>query len=225
MHPPVVRRPISLSDLRHLALVERLRLYLVADPDHIDGDPAVLVREAISGGVTAVQLRCKGRTDRTYLELAISLNEICSSLGALFVVNDRVDIALASGAAGVHLGVDDFPIKAARMLGGPDFVIGFSPETDKNVQTATEDGASYLGVGPVFGTATKDDAGLAIGLETIARRAELASIPIIGIGGINESNARSVIHAGAVGVAVVSAITRAADPAQSSRILRESLDS
>lgn len=209
------------QDLDHLP--DKLRLYLVADPDHMDGDPVAVVRSAISGGVTAVQLRCKGRSDREHIELATSMNAVCSAHAVLFIVNDRVDIALASGAGGVHLGVDDFPISAARTLGGQRFVIGYSPETDAQVSVARSEGASYLGVGPVFGTTTKGDAGEAIGLETIARRAELAGIPIIGIGGVTSSNARSVVEAGAVGVAVVSAITRAADPELASRQLLESI--
>jgi thiamine-phosphate diphosphorylase len=112
----------------------------------------------------------------------------------------------------VHLGVDDLPIEVARQLGGPAFVVGYSPNTDEQAQSARMRGADYLGVGPVFGTTTKADAGAAIGLGTISRRAELTGIPVIGIGGITSANARSVVDAGAVGVAVVSAISTQDDP-------------
>jgi thiamine-phosphate diphosphorylase len=130
----------------------------------------------------------------------------------MFLINDRLDLALAAGADGVHLGVDDLPIPDARRIGGDGFVIGYSPETDEQTALAKEAGADYLGVGPVFGTASKDDAGQAIGIETIGRRAQIAGIPIIGIGGIAPANAEGVVRAGAVGVAVVGAILRSADP-------------
>ena len=144
--------------------------------------------------------------------------------GALFLVNDRLDLALASDADGVHLGVDDLPIDVARRIGGRNLVIGFSPETDEQAGDAGKRGADYLGVGPVFGTATKSDAGTAIGLETVARRAELAGIPVIGIGGITAQNARSVMDAGAVGVAVVSAISKQDGSETAAVALRRALD-
>jgi thiamine-phosphate diphosphorylase len=205
-------------------LAARLRLYLVADPDHVRGDLVSMVEQALTSGVTAVQLRCKRGTDREVLDLARELRSRTADYGALFLVNDRLDIALASKADGVHLGVDDLPLEEARRAGGPDLIVGYSPETDDQAREAAARGASYLGVGPVFGTATKADAGDAIGLETISRRAELAGIPIIGIGGITAENARSVIEAGAVGVAVVSAISMQNDPEAAARVLRSALD-
>ena len=140
--------------------------------------------------------------------------------GVLFLVNDRVDLALAASADGVHLGVDDLPLEDARILGGPDFVVGYSPETDAQTAGAAARGADYLGVGPVFGTATKTDAGAAVGLATITRRSELAGIPIVGIGGVAAETAPEVIAAGACGVAVVSAIAGAADPEAAARHFR-----
>lgn len=198
-------------------LADRLRLYLVADPDQCAGDLDDVVAPALRGGVTAVQLRWKTATDRAILERAIKLKDLCQRHGALFFLNDRVDLALACEADGVHLGVDDLPLETARDLGGPDFLIGYSPETDEQAATATQRGADYLGVGPVYGTASKSDAGPAIGLETIARRASIAGVPTIGIGGITAANALAVLEAGAVGVAVVSAILKSADPEQAAR--------
>jgi thiamine-phosphate pyrophosphorylase len=204
-------------------LAKGLLLYLVADPDHVRGDFLTMVRSAIAGGVTAVQLRCKGRTDREATALARRIREIAG--GTLFLVNDRLDIALASAADGVHLGVDDLPLEDARRIAGPDFVIGCSPDSDHAARKASAQGADYLGVGPVFGTSTKSDAGDAIGLTAIERTAQIAGIPIIGIGGIDASTARSVIEHGAVGVALVSAIAMAENPRLAAEQLRRTLAS
>ncbi|HRA48878.1 MAG TPA: thiamine phosphate synthase [Thermomicrobiales bacterium] len=193
-------------------LTEALRVYLVADPDHCDGDLIATVRAAIAGGVTSVQLRAKSLSDREALGLAYQLRELTLAKGVLFLINDRIDLAVAAVADGVHLGVDDLPLEVARVFGGPAFVIGYSPETDVQAMAAAAAGANYLGVGPVFGTATKSDAGAAIGLPKVSERATSAGIPVIGIGGVTAENAGSVISAGAVGVAVVSAIAKAADP-------------
>lgn len=194
-----------------------LRLYLVADPNHARGDLVNSVESALRGGVTMVQLRAKELTDREQLSLAITLRELCQQSDAAFIVNDRLDIALASGADGVHLGVDDLPLEVARELAGPEMIIGYSPETDEQLRTAAVRGADYLGVGPVFGTSTKSDAGAALGLNELKRRLELGRLPAVGIGGITSENATSVITAGADGVAVVSAILKAADPEAAAR--------
>ncbi|HKG24942.1 MAG TPA: thiamine phosphate synthase [Thermomicrobiales bacterium] len=207
------------KDLSPIELRSRLAVYLVADPDQTHRNLIEDVERALAGGTTSVQLRAKRLTDREALNLARALAARCDAAGALFIVNDRIDLALAAGADGVHLGVDDLPLRDARRLGGDGFIIGYSPETDEQTAQARLDGADYLGVGPVFGTASKHDAGAAIGLETIRRRAGLAGIPIIGIGGITPDNAADVIAAGAVGVAVVGAILRAEDPYVAARAL------
>lgn len=202
-----------------MTLAERLRLYLVADPEHTEGDFLPMVAAALRGGVTAVQLRCKHQTDRAMLDLARSIRALTESCDALLIINDRLDIALACEADGLHVGVDDLPVADARRL-APNLVIGFSPERDDQVLNAVADGASYLGVGPVYGTVTKNDAGAAIGLQTISRRVTLAGIPVIGIGGITADNLAPVLAAGAVGVAVVSAISKQVDPESAARSLR-----
>lgn len=196
-----------------------LRLYLVADPEHSRGDFHDTVESALRGGVTMVQLRAKHLTDRHLLEQAERLRVQCSAHGAMFIVNDRVDIALASGADGVHLGVDDLPIEHARRLGGDTFLIGFSPETDEQIANARSRGVDYLGVGPVFGTRSKSDAGDALGLKEFARRNELGGLPSVGIGGITAENSWSVLNAGADGIAVISAILSAPDPENVARHL------
>lgn len=204
-------------------LSRRLRLYLVADPDHTRVEFLPAVESALANGVTAVQLRGKDLLDLDHLTLATHLASLCRAYGALFLVNDRLDIALASGADGVHLGVSDLPVGVARRIGGPGAVIGFSPETDEQAATGAGSGANYLGVGPIFGTRSKADAGQAIGLETLRRRVDLAGIPVIGIGGISSVNARLVLGTGAVGVAVVSAILQASDPGAATSALRDTV--
>jgi thiamine-phosphate diphosphorylase len=146
------------------------------------------------------------------LEAALALRERCDAIGALLIINDRVDIALAAGADGVHLGVDDLPVAAARRLLGPDAVIGYSPETDADRLAAERDGANYLGVGPVYVTSSKPDAGAAIGLDGLARVVRATALPVVGIGGITIERAADVLWTGAVGVAVVGAIWHALEP-------------
>jgi thiamine-phosphate pyrophosphorylase len=201
-----------------------LRLYLVADPEQCAGEFLPSVRAALAGGVTAVQVRAKQLSDREILALGRAVQDACRQHDAAFLVNDRVDLALVLGADGVHLGVDDLPLADARRLLGPAAMVGYSPETDAQAADAIALGADHLGVGPVYGTASKHDAGAAIGLETITRRAALAGGPIIGIGGVAIGTAAPVIAAGAVGVAVIGAILRAADPAAAARTLRAEVD-
>lgn len=204
------------------ALCRSLRRYLVTDA--AAGTPERLLaicEAALGGGMTVVQLRVKGWSDRDALDAAHGLRALCTAAHALFLVNDRVDIALASGADGVHLGVDDLPVSAARRLLGPDAVIGYSPEVDADRRAAALSGADYLGVGPVFATNTKHDAGSAIGLEGLARVARMSALPTIGVGGISLERAAAVRETGAVGVAVVGAVFLAESPADAARRLAE----
>jgi thiamine-phosphate diphosphorylase len=175
---------------------------------------------ALEGGMTAVQLRAKGWSDRELYDAALALRDICDDADALFVVNDRIDVALAAGADGVHLGVDDLPVAAARRLLGPDAVIGYSPESDIDRHVAEKAGASYLGVGPVYKSGTKADAGVPIGLDRLRHVVAATPLPVVGIGGITVGRAADVGAAGAVGVAVVGAVFLAGDPAAAARELR-----
>lgn len=199
-----------------------LRRYLVTDARAGSVERLVAIcAAALDGGITTVQLRAKGWTDRQLLDAATALRPRCHDAGALLIVNDRVDIALAADADGVHLGVDDLPVAAARRILGPDVLIGYSPETDDDRRQAEQDGADYLGVGPVYGTTTKGDAGNAIGVEGIRRAVAATTLPVVGIGGIGIETASAVIEAGAAGVAVVGAVFLADDPRKAAVRLAE----
>ena len=210
-------------------LAARLAVYLVADPDQTAGSLIGVVTAALRGGVTAVQLRAKEQSDREALRLALEVRALCHRHAAIFLVNDRVDVSLAAHADGVHLGVDDLPLEQARRLtdaaGRPDFLLGYSPDGHAKIAPGRGDAADYLGVGPVYATASKSDAGSAIGLDGLARRIRAAALPVIGIGGIDAGNAGDVIAAGAVGVAVVGNIMRAADPERAARELVQAVGS
>ena len=196
-----------------------LQVYLVHDPTVCTSRGVQeTIDAAIDGGITALQLRWKNGTDREVLELARVIGPRLQARGIPFLINDRLDLALAADADGVHLGVDDLPLPDARRLAGPDFIIGYSPETDDQIRRATEC-ASYLGIGPFFATQTKSDAGSALGAEEFARRRRLTPLPVVGIGGISTGNAAEVMAAGADGIAVVSAILAADDPAAATRTL------
>jgi thiamine-phosphate pyrophosphorylase len=198
---------------------DTLRLYLVASPEDRPADDLVeVVQSTIAAGVTCVQLRWKSGTDRAIVELGRSLLGATRRAGIPLIINDRLDLALALGADGVHLGVDDLPIADARRLAGPDFIIGYSPESDDQIVRAA-DHASYLGIGPFFATGTKPDAGTALGLVEFARRRALTTLPVVAIGGISPHNAARPISAGANGIAVVSAILGMPDPAMATRDL------
>jgi thiamine-phosphate diphosphorylase len=200
-------------------LCSRLRMYVVIDPELCQMDPVETCRAVLAGGATAIQLRSKRTTDRQTLALADQMQALAAASYALFIVNDRLDLALACGADGVHLGVDDLPVVSARSIAPEEFVIGFSPENDEQSSAAAKHGASYLGIGPVFGTSSKGDAGPPVGLETLARRSRLAGLPAVGIGGVNMTNAAQVLDAGACGVAVMSAVIRAPSPEHATRAI------
>ncbi len=203
-------------------LCNQLRLYIVIDPAMCLLDAVDVAEQAVAGGATAIQLRSKGMSDREMLTLSVAVRDVTPET-VLFVINDRVDLALAIEADGMHLGVDDLPLESARSIAPDRFVIGYSPETDEQAKDARGRGADYLGVGPIFGTASKSDAGPAVGVKMVTRRRHLSQLPIVGIGGVNASNATSVVEAGACGVAVMSAVTRSPNPEQAVRELLASL--
>lgn len=197
-------------------------VYVITDR-RIAGGRSILdvVRAAIQGGATVVQLREKTTTTREMVELGQALHEITHQTGVPLIVNDRLDVALAIDAEGVHVGHDDMPVALARQLIGPDRILGMSPETLAEARHAERDGADYLGVGDVYGTPTKPDAGTPIGVEGLAGVIRAVSIPVVAVGGITLDNAGSVIEAGAAGVAVISVIVGAPDPEAAARRLRE----
>jgi thiamine-phosphate pyrophosphorylase len=184
-----------------------LTLYLVTDPDlSLGRSEEEVVRRAVAAGVTMVQYRDKDTTSRRMIEKARFLSAVCRSAGVPLVVNDRLDVAMAAGADGVHLGQDDMDLEDARKIAGADFIIGVSVTTVDEVKKAVICGADYLGANGVFPTGTKTDLGEPLGLEGVARLAAAGTLPLVAIGGINVQNAGQVITAGASGVAVVSFI-------------------
>jgi thiamine-phosphate diphosphorylase len=202
------------------ALASRLRLIVVTDPGVPSGRTVLdVVRASLRGGAPSVQLRAKDSSARDAAQLARELLAETRAAGALLFVNDRVDIALAVGADGAHLGDEDLPLAAARRIVPPGFLLGMSTDTAELARQAERDGADYLGVGPVYGTASKADAGAPIGTARIAEVAASVRIPIVGIGGIHAGNAAAIVHAGAAGVAVISAVMHATDPEEATRAL------
>lgn len=192
-------------------------LYLIADATICTSDLGSTVAKAIEGGVTLIQYRDKAASDRELFETATSLLAVCQARNVPLVINDRVDVALAVGADGVHLGVDDLPIQTARQLLGARAIVGYSPETDAQIQTAASWGATYLGIGPMFTTTTKPDAGIALGILEFQRRRAHTDLPVVAIGGITAWSAGRCLAAGASGVAVASAIMSSRDPREAAR--------
>ncbi len=183
-----------------------------------------VIESAIRGGATIVQYREKSASTRKMIDEALELRDLCRARGVPFIVNDRVDVALAVDADGVHVGQDDMPASLARKLVGRDKIVGVSAENVEEARTAIADGADYLGVGAIFATATKSDAGEPIGIAGLMKIARMSTVPIVGIAGINASNAASVIRAGAAGIAVVSAVVSADDIERAARELRETVE-
>ena len=192
------------------------------DPKRTHGDVA---RAALEGGATLIQLRDKTLPARALWQVALELRRLTRDRGAAFVVNDRLDIALAAEADGVHLGATDVPISVARRLLGPKAVIGASAANAEEARAAEAEGASYLGVGPVFTTSSKPDAGAAIGTAPLREISDAVSLPVLAIGGINCENVAAALTAGADGVAVISAVADADDMVAAARALRRLVQS
>ena len=196
-----------------------IRLYLVAGRRDTGGRPlADVVRAAVRGGAGVFQLRDKELDTRKLVALAAELREVTREAGALFLVNDRADVAAAVDADGVHLGQDDLPVEAARRLLGPQKLIGISTHSVEQAREAWQRGADYIGVGPVFPTATKPEA-LARGLSLVSQVAREVPIPFVAIGGIDLSTIGDVLQAGARRVAVVRAVAGAPDVARAAAAL------
>ena len=198
-----------------------LRVYLVTDRDLALGRSlGKVVAAAVRGGVSAVQVREKDLSTRAFLDEVRGLKALLSESGVPLFVNDRVDVALAAAAEGVHVGQDDMPAAVARRLIGPDVLLGVSVTTPSEARQALADGADYVSVSPVFLTPTKPDADQAVGLDGVRLiRGAVSAAPMLAIGGIDPGNAASVVQAGADGVSVVSAIMSAPDPEAAARSL------
>ena len=184
-----------------------------------------LAELAIAGGADTIQFRQKDGSTRQMIRVAEQMQDLCRKAGVTFLVNDRVDVAIASHADGVHLGQSDFPIPLARKLLGEEAIIGGSAGTMEEARKCLSEGADYIGFGPVYPTSSKEDAGPAGGLDLLEQIVEGITLPIIAIGGITIDNILPVMQAGAHGIAVISAVCCQRDPVEATKCLRRLLES
>lgn len=199
-------------------------LHLVTDRSLARGRALVdLVHSAVAGGVTCVQLREKNCSTREFLHEALLLRDLLRPLGVPLIINDRLDVALAADADGVHLGQQDMPISVARRLTPPGWIIGVSAESVEDAVRAEAEGADYVGISPVFGTPTKADTAPPLGLEGVRHIRSAVRLPLVAIGGIHAGNAVEVMTAGADGLAVVSAIVAADCPRTAAQAIRREI--
>ncbi|MGN0098318.1 MAG: thiamine phosphate synthase [Candidatus Methanomethylophilaceae archaeon] len=197
-------------------------LYVVTDSDLSKGrTDAEVARLAYEGGADAVQLRMKHADGKEMLEQALEIRKVADECCKFFFVNDRVDVAMASGADGVHLGQSDIPLEVARDLMGETAIIGVSVNNVEQAIAAAEGGADYIGIGAIFNTSTKPDAKQGVGLGAIYEIREAVDIPIVAIGGINRGNIQDVVRAGADAAAVVSAVVAQDDIKSAAHELRD----
>ncbi|RGH51674.1 thiamine phosphate synthase [Ruminococcus sp. AM41-10BH] len=198
-------------------------LYLVTDSTyHTEESLFHTVEEACKGGVTLVQLREKNKGGREYLDKAFKVKEITDRYNVPLIIDDRVDVALACDAAGVHVGSSDIPVAVARKLMGPDKIVGATAKTVEAAMKAYEDGADYLGVGAIYPTTTKVVT-ILTKVSTLKDICEAVPIPAVAIGGLNAGNMDVLEGAGMSGMAVVSAIMKAEDPQKNARELKEKI--
>ncbi|MBA7700804.1 Thiamine-phosphate synthase [subsurface metagenome] len=183
-----------------------------------------ITRLAIAGGADTIQYRQKSGSTREMIEIARNMKQLCSEAGVTFIVNDRLDVAIAAEADGVHLGQDDFPIPMARELLGEGRIIGGSAATLDEARKSLSEGADYVGFGPVYPTSSKDDAGPVSGIDILKQVVEIIPLPIIAIGGVGAENIPDVMRAGAHGIAVISAVCCQDDPEEATRSLYQALN-
>ncbi len=205
---------------------KRLKIYVVVDEALAErsGHKSIerLASAVLRGGATAIQLRGKDVVARDLVAHGKHIRRLMETTGALLIINDRLDAALAAGADGVHLGPEDLPLASARKLTPKGFIVGASVDTPEEARRAEGEGADYLGAGPVFPTETKQTTNPVIGPAGLEAVVKAVSIPVVGIGGIGPGNVGEVMSAGAAGVAVVSAVVSDADPEAAVRALRSS---
>ena len=184
-----------------------------------------LAELAIAGGADTIQFRQKGGTTKQMIRVAEQMQALCKQAGVAFIVNDRVDVAIACHADGVHLGQGDFPIPLARKLLGEDIIIGGSAGNLEEARTCLMEGADYVGFGPVYPTTSKDDVAPASGLAVLEEIVKTIPLPVVAIGGIGRSNVRMVMQARVHGIAVISDVCCQQDPAEAARTLRRLMES
>ncbi len=197
-------------------------LYLVTDRRLSRGRTTLeIVQAAVRGGATCVQLREKEYGTREFIREALAIRDFLKSAGVPLIINDRLDVALAVAADGVHLGQSDMPLEMARRIAGDGMCIGISAESLENAVAAERGGADYIGVSPIYETDTKTDTAPALGLEGLRDIRAAVDIPLVAIGGLKPDNVAEVVKSGADGIAVVSAIVAAEDPEKAARELSE----
>jgi thiamine-phosphate pyrophosphorylase len=207
-----------------------LRLYALIDPENSGGHDLVALVEAVAkGGATLIQLRDKAGSTRRMVERAYALSDALAPYGIPLVINDRVDVALAAEADGVHIGQDDMPVAQARLLLGKQAIIGLSLKTVEQAQAAPLRELSYVAIGGVFATTSKENTSTPVGLDGFQKIADVIrhrapGFPICAIAGIDGTNAADVMGVGADGVAVISALSKASDPSQAAANLRQTID-
>ena len=198
------------------------RLHVLTDA-RAGRDALSLAEHALAAGAPVVQLRIKGCSDREVYDMGLRLMAACARHGATCIVNDRVDIALAIGAHGTHLGADDLPVAAVRRVAGSSHLIGGTSRDPVHAARLVSDGADYLGVGPAFHTSTKDGLPTPLGPSGVGAVAHAVGVPVIAIGGITVDAVPTLLAAGAYGVAVVGAVSDASDPARATADLLRAL--
>jgi thiamine-phosphate pyrophosphorylase len=197
-------------------------LYLVTDRGLARGRTTLeIVKTAVYGGTTIVQLREKDCSTRDFIEQALTVKKFLKARGVPLLINDRVDVAQAIAADGVHLGQTDMPLEIAKKILGDSMIIGISAESLEDAIEAERGGADYLGISPIYATPTKTDTASPLGLKGLREIRNTVKLPLVGIGGLNKDNAAEVIRHGADGVAVVSAIVAADDPAAAAEELKQ----
>lgn len=204
---------------RDVDAVPRLRIAGL----HVITDGAGIAEMAASAGAHVIQVRAKHLSDRELYGLCRDIVAICDAYGATCIVNDRVDVALAVGAHGTHLGADDLPVAAARAIAGPDHIIGGTARDPGRAADLVAAGASYVGVGPAYATTTKQGLPDPLGPAGIAAVARAVAAPVIAIGGIRSDRIPTLVDAGAAGVAVIGAVASAADPRVATKELLDAL--
>ena len=197
-------------------------LYLVTDRGLARGRSTFeIVKAAVDGGTTVVQLREKDCSTREFIEQALAIKDFLRTRKIPLIINDRLDVAQAVKADGVHLGQTDMPLETAKEILGDSMIIGISAESLEDAIAAERSGADYLGVSPIYATPTKTDTAPPLGLGGLREIRTAVRLPLVGIGGLNNQNCADVIRSGADGVAVVSAIVAADDPEAAARVLKQ----
>ncbi len=213
-------RPEALST--SIRMLERLHVIVNVVQDE---SPLALVEQILSAGQPLVQLRAKSLTDRELLNIASAVVDACHAAGVRCIIDDRIDVALATKADGVHVGEHDFPVAVARELMGPDAIIGGTARSAQAALEHARSGAAYVGFGPVFATSTKVELPEPLGVDALALTADASPIPVIAIAGVTTRSVPHLLAAGCHGVAVVGAVANAPDPALATQELHQAIDS